>query len=256
MLNQDIRRTAFYIFRNSAVPAIIVAGINTGLLLLIIEVAENLLNGQYIFLMILRLLAIVMFSVLADYFAMRSWLLGKCRFEYLAQPITTRRIRKKFVPLSVAITVIYCLLAIPLFILAILLVLGLLSIITDTGFDMNKFFIYVAVYVLIVRLVTTAVKFAIYIFASGAQYSAAGTLWRGLTYFIRNLPGWLWFNLTVNFVPAIILAMLKMMFTSSLSIVIMYIPVTAYLMIAKAGYVYENILRNEFGYEGAQSFAI
>ncbi len=256
MLNRDIRKTALYIFRNKPLTAVVVSAINTTLLLLLIEVAVKLANGQYTLLMILRSLAIVMFNILTTFFAVRSWILGKCRFEYLVEPLKNSVFRKKFVPLSVVITIIYFLLAIPIFVLLIILAFGLLAAITDAGFDLNKIFIFFSIYLIVAKLIITALIFTVYIFASGAQYSVAGMLRRGFVYFAKHFTGWLWFNLTVNFVPSLILAVLRLVFSSAISVLIMYIPVMAYLMIAKAGYVYENILRIEFGNEAAYNYAV
>lgn len=256
MLNQDIRRTALYIFRNTPVQPVIITAINISLVLLLIEVAEHLINGQYVPVMLLRMLAIVMVDILADCFALRSWMLGKCRFEYITQPFASKKARKKFIPLSVAVTIMYILLAIPVIIFLLVLVLGVLATVTAAGFDFDKLFMLAPVYSLLASVAMTALTFAVYIFASGVEYSVAGMIKRGFVYLFKNLFGYIWFYLTLNFVPALILAVLKMMFSSTISIIILYIPVLAYMSIARAGYVYENILKVEFGKEGAQSFAI
>lgn len=254
MLNQDIRRTALYIFRQTPVPATIVAAVNMCIVYLMAFVAGYILNGNYLWIMIPLAFAAVTWILLADYFALCCWLLGKCRFEYLIQPVKDSKLRKKFIPLSVINAVIYTLLAIPVIVILVIFVVGLLAAVTINEFDFGKLFAFAAVYTVVTVIVMNALRFMAFIFASGADYKPLGMLKRGFTYLAGNWIGWLWFNMTVEFVPVLIWKVLDIIFNSNPAIIILYMPVMGYLMIARAGYVYENILRKEFAQEAAYSY--
>ncbi len=260
MLNRDIRKTSGYILRTSVVPLLIFSAFNS--LYVYIALMINALTGSKQFygitaaVIIFLIIAVpIAISVFSGYFHIYTWIFGKARLSYIIRPMKDKNPAKSFIPL---IFLSACMYIIPVVLRLFLFIIRMLSLIVNPEYVIinPKIAGILAMIAFILTFYTFAVvKMAWYIWALKPEYSAFSILKRAFKYVANYWRSWLWFTLTTNSVPAIIWAIASSSFNVIIATVI-FIPFSAYISLTQAAYVYENILKIEFGNEAAYSYAI
>ena len=260
MLNSDIRKTAGYILRTSAVPLFIFSAFSS--LYIYIALIINELTGSKQFygivagLVIFLIVAVpVAISVFSGYFHIYTWIFGKARLSYITRPLKDKKPAKSFIPL---ILLSVCLYIFPIILWLFLLIAWLLSLVVNPEYLIINPKIagaLVLISFILILYIFAVVKMAWYIWALKPEYSAFSILKRAFRYVANYWTSWLWFTFTTNSIPAIIWAISSSAFNVIIATVI-FIPFSAYISLTQAAYVYENILKIEFGNETAYSYAI
>lgn len=260
MFNRDIRRTAGYILRTSFVPLLIFSAFTS--LYMYIALIINSLTGSKQFygitaaVIIFLIIAVpIAISVFSGYFHIYTWIFGKARLSYIIRPLKDKKPAKSFIPL---IFLSACMYIIPVILRLVLFIIWLLSLVVKPEYAVISpkiAGVLVLISFILILYIFAVVKMAWYIWALKPEYSAFGILKRAFKYTSNYWRSWLWFTLTTNSVPAIIWAIASNYFNIIITTVI-FIPFSAYISLTQAAYVYENILKIEFGNEAAYDYAV
>jgi len=253
LLNRDIRRTALFILINSMLPVLMVASACAFLSSLWGYACISVINGKDVLLNAVCIALTVMRNTLSIYFYIRSWVLGKGRVSFVCEPLKNKLLRKSLIPVIISTLIIYIVLAIPVAIFFAGFVVWVISLVTKYTLNATVLGILAAIYMVFMLFVLAAVSLAWHVWSVRPEYKAAGILGRGFKYTWNNWAGWLWFTITTRFWPILMWNVLGH-FISSNIMIILFIPVWAWMFIANAGYIYENILRFEFAREDAYNY--
>lgn len=260
MFNRDIRKTSGYILRTSLVPLLIFSAFTS--LYVYIALIINSLTGSKQFygitaaVIIFLIIAVpIAISVFSGYFHIYTWIFGKSRLSYIIRPLKDKKPAKSFIPL---IFLSACMYIIPVILRLVLFIIWLLSLVVKPEYAVISpkiAGVLVLISFILILYIFAVVKMAWYIWALKPEYSAFGILKRAFKYTSNYWRSWLWFTLTTNSVPAIIWAIASNYFNIIIATVI-FIPFSAYISLTQAAYVYENILKIEFGNEAAYDYAV
>gem|GEM_PF-1987874 len=260
MLNRDIRKTSGYILRTSFVPLLIFSAFSS--LYIYIALIINELTGSKQFygitaaVIIFLIIAVpIAISVFSGYFHIYSWIFGKAKLSYIIRPLKGKMPAKSFIPL---IFLSACMYIISVILRLVLFIIWLLSLVVNSEYAIINPKIAAALVLIsfiLILYIFAVVKMAWYIWALKPEYSAFSILRRAFRYVANYWTSWLWFTLSTNSVPAIIWAIASNSFNVIIATVI-FLPFSAYISLTQAAYVYENILKIEFGNEAAYNYAV